>query len=196
MDDRRVDSFLWRNLIQRGWERNQYLQQIPNLSQVFMYCCSPKLLEKDRESSICELGLKCWVCSRVQSPCFLVSKSFGHEKKSRVFLWSQRHWSCGDWKIAVFLSDEVKGTKRAVKERKDLEKKGVFICRVWMGAWEEQQLAHEQQHKWRSNDEAPKGEVKFPMAFGLRITGGACLEVCNSRSLYHCIHGFSVCEDK
>jgi hypothetical protein len=34
MDDRRVDSFLWQNLIQRGWERNQYLQQIPNLSQV------------------------------------------------------------------------------------------------------------------------------------------------------------------
>jgi hypothetical protein len=90
----------------------------------------------------------------------------------------------------------VKGTKRAVKERKDLEKKGVFICRVWMGASEQQQLAHEQQQKWRSNDEAPKGEVKFPMAFGLRITGGACLEVCNSRSLYHCIHGFSVCEGK
>lgn len=70
----------------------------------------------------------------------------------------------------------MKGTKRAVKERKDLEKKGVFICRVWMGASEQQQLAHEQQQKWRSNDEAPKGEVKFPMAFGLRITGGACLE--------------------
>jgi hypothetical protein len=187
---------LWQNLIQRGWERNQYLQQIPNLFSSFKYCCSPKLLEKDRESSICELGLKCWVCSRVQSPFFLVSKSFGHEKISRVFLWSRRHWSCGDWKIAVFLSDEVKGTKRAVKERKDLEKKGVFICRVWMGAWEQQQLAHEQQQKWRSNDEAPKGEVKFPMAFGLRITGGACLEVCNSRSLYHCIHGFSVCEGK
>jgi hypothetical protein len=27
----------------------------------------------------------------------------------------------------------MKGTKRAVKERKDLEKKGVFICRV---GWE------------------------------------------------------------
>lgn len=46
----------------------------------FMYCCSPKLLEKDRESSICELGLKCWVRSRVQSPCFWFGSLLGMRK--------------------------------------------------------------------------------------------------------------------
>ncbi len=90
MDDRRVDSLVAKFDSERVREKSVSSANSKSFSS-FMYCCSPKLLEKDRESSICELGLKCWVCSRVQSPCFLVSKSFGHEKKSRVFLWSQRH---------------------------------------------------------------------------------------------------------